>query len=75
MGECLGKGEKIEEILANMTMVAEGVPTVKAVHEQAQKLGISMPIVEATYNIIYNNANAKNMVEALMERELKVEFY
>lgn len=75
VGECLGKGQTIEEILANMTMVAEGVPTVKAVYEQAKNLGISMPIVEATYNIIYNNANAKNMVEALMERELKVEFY
>lgn len=75
VGECLGKGERIDEILANMTMVAEGVPTVKAVYEQSKRLGISMPIVEATYNVIYNNASAKNMVEALMERELKVEFY
>lgn len=75
VGECLGKGQAIQEILDNMTMVAEGVPTVKAVYEQAQKLNISMPIVEATYNIIYNNANAKKMVEELMERELKVEFY
>lgn len=75
VGECLGKGQNIQEILDSMTMVAEGVPTVKAVYEQAKKLDISMPIVEATYNIIYNNANAKNMVEALMARELKVEFY
>ena len=75
VGECLGKGQAIQEILDNMTMVAEGVPTVKAVYEQAQKLNISMPIIEATYNIIYNNANAKKMVEELMERELKVEFY
>ena len=75
VGECLGKGQNIQEILDSMTMVAEGVPTVKAVYEQAKKLDISMPIVEATYNVIYNNANAKNMVEALMARELKVEFY
>ena len=75
VGECLGKGQKIDEILSEMTMVAEGVPTVKAVHNAAKKLNISMPIVEAIYNIIYKNANAKDMVEALMGRELKVEFY
>ena len=75
VGECLGKGQSIQEILESMTMVAEGVPTVRAVYEQAQNLKISMPIVEATYNIIYNNAEAKKMVEELMERELKVEFY
>lgn len=75
VGECLGKGMKIDEVLAQMTMVAEGVPTVKAVHNAAKELNISMPIVEATYNIIYKNATAKDMVEALMGRELKVEFY
>lgn len=75
VGECLGKGQTIHEILKSMTMVAEGVPTVKAVYEQAQSLNISMPIVEATYNIIYNNADAREMVEELMKRELKEEFY
>ena len=72
VGECLGKGQDIQTILNEMTMVAEGVPTVKAVYEQIQKLNISMPILEATYNIIYN---AGNMVEELMERTLKEEFY
>lgn len=75
VGECLGRGQTIHEILKSMTMVAEGVPTVKAVYEQAQSLNISMPIVEATYNIIYNNADAREMVEELMKRELKEEFY
>ena len=75
VGECLGKGQDIQTILSEMTKVAEGVPTVKAVYEQIQKLNISMPILEATYNIIYKNANAGNMVEELMERTLKEEFY
>lgn len=75
VGERLGKGQDIQTILNEMTMVAEGVPTVKAVYEQIQKLNISMPILEATYNIIYKNANAGNMVEELMERTLKEEFY
>ncbi len=75
VGECLGKGQDILAKLSLMVMVAEGVPTVKAVYEQIQKLNISMPILEATYNIIYKNANAGNMVEELMERTLKEEFY
>lgn len=75
VGEALGRGKKIEEILAEMTMVAEGVPTVKAVHEAAQKLDISMPIVEAIYKVIYEDYSVKDMVDTLMGRELKEEFY
>lgn len=75
VGECLGKGEKIDEILSKMTMVAEGVPTVKAVYEKSLKLGIDMPIVEATYNVIYNNDNVYKALELLMEREMRAEFY
>lgn len=75
VGEKLGQGETIEEILSKMVMVAEGVPTVKAVHNKAQELKISMPIVEAIYRIIYEGADSKEMVEGLMTRELKEEFY
>lgn len=75
VGERLGKGENIEDILGSMIMVAEGVPTVKAVYEQKRKLGISMPIVEAIYQIIYESANAEEKVKELMRRELKGEFY
>ncbi|MGL4307416.1 NAD(P)H-dependent glycerol-3-phosphate dehydrogenase [Cetobacterium sp. SF1] len=75
VGEQLGKGEKIQDILDKMIMVAEGVPTVQAVHNKSIELNISMPIVEAIYRIIYEGANAKEMVEGLMTRELKEEFY
>lgn len=75
VGERLGKGEKIEDILNSMIMVAEGVPTVKAVYEKKLQLGISMPIVEAIYEIIYEGADTKEKVKELMTRELKEEFY
>lgn len=75
VGEKLGQGEKIAEILSKMVMVAEGVPTVKAVYKKAKELNISMPIVEAIYKIIYEDADSKDMVESLMTRELKEEFY
>ena len=75
VGERLGKGEKIEDILNSMVMVAEGVPTVKAVYAKKLELGISMPIVEAIYEIIYEGADTKEKVKELMTRELKEEFY
>lgn len=74
VGQKLGEGESMEEILANMVMVAEGVPTVKAVYEKAQEIGVDMPIVSGIYEVIYNGANAKNIVFELMNRDLKFEF-
>ncbi|MGL4402373.1 MAG: NAD(P)H-dependent glycerol-3-phosphate dehydrogenase [Fusobacteriaceae bacterium] len=74
VGEKLGQGESMENILAGMVMVAEGVPTVKAVFQKSQELGIDMPIVKGIYDVIYNGADAKNIVYGLMNRELKFEF-
>lgn len=74
VGEELGKGKNIDEIINSMTMVAEGVYATRAVYEESKKLNISMPIVEAIYKIIYENEDAKKMVETLMLRELKQEY-
>lgn len=74
VGQKLGQGETLEEILEQMEMVAEGVPTVKAVYQKAKKLNVSMPITEAVYKILYEDKKAKEMVEYLMSRELKEEF-
>ena len=74
VGERIGKGEKVEDILSSMVMVAEGVPTLKAVKELADKHGISMPIVNATYGIVYEGKSIKEALYSLMNRELKEEF-
>ena len=70
----LGKGRKLEEILAEMKSVAEGVKTAKAVHQLAAKLGIEMPIAAMTYQILYEGKNPREAVKELMTRELKSEF-
>ncbi len=75
VGEELGKGRKLEEILNEMHMVAEGVVTVKAVHELALKSSIQMPIVEAIYRVLYEGRSVKDVVRNLMGRDLKDEFY
>lgn len=74
VGEELGRGRTLEEILNDMTMVAEGVPTVKAVYTKAKELNINMPIVEAIYKVLYENEKATVMLKKLMSRDLKEEF-
>ena len=73
VGERLGKGERIEDILASMQMVAEGVWNSKVIHEFAQSLGVEMPICDLVYSLCYEGYDAKKAVEAMMTRELKSE--
>jgi len=73
VGYRLGKGEKLQDILQSMNMVAEGVNTTKAALELAHKYGFEMPIVEAVYSILFEGKSPKTAVVELMTRELKVE--
>ena len=73
VGERLGKGERIEDILGSMQMVAEGVWNSKVVHEIAKKLGVEMPICEMVYAICYKGLSAKEAGKKVMERKLKSE--
>ena len=73
VGERLGKGERIEDILGSMQMVAEGVWNSKVVHEIAKKLGVEMPICELVYALCYKDFAAKDAVKLMMERPLTSE--
>ena len=73
VGERLGKGEKIKDILASMHMVAEGVWNSKVVHDLAKKLGVEMPIADMVYEACYGEFDAKCALEKMMTRELKSE--
>lgn len=73
VGEALGKGKKIKDILGPMAMVAEGVITSKAVYRLSRKLRISMPIVEQVYKIIYEGKDPHKTMSDLMTRQPKAE--
>ena len=73
VGERLGKGEKLKDILASMKMVAEGVWTTKSVHDEAQQLGIDMPITAEIYRVLYEDKDPRQAVTDLMLREPKGE--
>jgi glycerol-3-phosphate dehydrogenase (NAD(P)+) len=69
VGERLARGEKLADILAGMKMVAEGVNTARSVHQRAGHMGISMPISEAVYLILYEDKDPRAAVSELMLRE------
>jgi glycerol-3-phosphate dehydrogenase (NAD(P)+) len=74
VGLGLGRGQKLQEVLAGMTQVAEGVRTAKSVHDLAQKMGVEMPLHQAIYRILYEDLPPKAALQSLTSRELKSEF-
>lgn len=72
-GNLLGKGHNLNEVLENMGMVVEGVTTTEAAYELAANKNIEMPITEAIYNVLYNDAGIRETITALMTREAKPE--
>ena len=72
-GVALGQGEKLDDVLRNMGMVVEGVNTTKAAVELAEKIGVSMPIAEQMYGVLFADVDVKSVVERLMLRDKKNE--
>lgn len=73
VGEHIGKGETLDQVLAGMKMIAEGVPTCRSTKALAEKLGVEMPIVNAVYDALFNNKPVKDVLNDLVSRELKAE--
>ena len=73
VGERLGRGERIGDILSSMKMVAEGVWNSKVVHELAARHAVDMPISELVYSVCYEGGDAREAAAAMMARSLKEE--
>jgi glycerol-3-phosphate dehydrogenase (NAD(P)+) len=73
VGVRLGKGERIEAILASMHAVAEGVRTTKAALGLAQRHHVEMPIVQEVHNVLFSGKSCRQAVGDLMERHAKEE--
>ncbi|MFZ7128568.1 MAG: NAD(P)H-dependent glycerol-3-phosphate dehydrogenase [Desulfobacterales bacterium] len=73
VGKKIGEGLKLDAILGEMRMVAEGVKTAKSVYNLSRKLGVEMPICEEVYRILYENAAPADALHRLMTRDLKSE--
>lgn len=75
VGVELGRGRAIDDVLGEMTMVAEGVQTTKAAHALAQRAGIEMPIVAEVHAVLFEGTTAAEALENLMLREPKPELW
>jgi glycerol-3-phosphate dehydrogenase (NAD(P)+) len=69
VGEQLGQGRKIGEIVAEMNMVAEGVKTTAVVSELARRHGVEMPIAEEMYAVLYEGRDAPEAYRGLRTRK------
>jgi len=74
LGIRIGRGEKIDDILSGMRMVAEGVRNTKAVKTLAARQGIELPIVDVTYSVLYEGLAPEQALARLFGRSLKPEF-
>jgi len=70
----MGRGKSLDEVLATLGHVAEGVKTAKSAYELAKKLGVSMPITSEVYAVLYEHKPVQQAVKDLMARELGYEF-
>lgn len=73
VGYRLGQGESLDDILSEMTAVAEGVETARAVYELAQRYDVEMPITEQVYAIVEEGRSPSDALRVLMLRDPKAE--
>lgn len=72
-GERVGRGEQPTAVLASMTSVVEGCPTARSASQLARKLGISTPIIDEVFAMLYEGKNVRQAVQDLTTRESKAE--
>ena len=74
VGQELGRGRALAEILADMREVAEGVRTTRAVKQLSDRLGIEMPVTNEVNSVLYGGKSAADAARELMARPLRGEF-
>ena len=73
VGFKLGQGKRLDVILSEMNMVAEGVKTTRSAWNLAGKVGAEMPILEQVYQVLYQDKPCQDAVRDLLGRSLKEE--
>lgn len=73
VGEQIGKGRSLDDVVGEMNMVAEGVLTTRAVAELSARLGVDMPITREVYEMLFEGKQAKQAILDLMTRDPKQE--
>lgn len=74
VGFQLGQGKKLDDIIASMNEVAEGVKTAKVVMELAEEYNIDMPITREVYKVLYEGNTVKDAFRGLLRMEAGSEY-
>ncbi|ONI44186.1 glycerol-3-phosphate dehydrogenase [Candidatus Epulonipiscioides gigas] len=72
-GELIAQGYSLDETIKKVNMVVEGIPATKAAYKLSKKYQIEMPITEAIYRSLFENASVKDEITKLMMRDVKME--
>jgi len=73
VGEEIGRGRSLDNVISSMNMIAEGVHSTKAVYELSRSVGVDMPITNAVYQMLFEAKPAQQAILELMTREPKPE--
>ena len=73
VGERIGRGETLSQILATTHTIAEGVQTTESVVALARRHGVEMPITEQVHQVLFEEKDPRRGVQELMLRDLKAE--
>jgi glycerol-3-phosphate dehydrogenase (NAD(P)+) len=73
VGQAIGRGERLVDVLARSASVAEGVRTTPAARALARRAGVEMPIVEEVHRLLFENGSPADAVARLMSRPLTSE--
>jgi glycerol-3-phosphate dehydrogenase (NAD(P)+) len=75
VGEKIGSGLKLNEVLASMQMVAEGVETTRSASLLSKKIGVETPIINEVYKILFEDKDPVKATTDLMTRDMKMELF
>jgi len=73
VGEQVGKGRKLDDVLKEMVMVAEGVATAKSALELEKKFKVELPIITEVHRVLFEGKDARQATRDLMMRGAKGE--
>jgi len=73
VGLALGQGKALDEAVASIGMIAEGVPNTLSLYEAAQEAKITTPIIDAVYSILYQNRPTALALRDLLSRDPRPE--
>jgi glycerol-3-phosphate dehydrogenase (NAD(P)+) len=73
VGQQIGRGQKLDDVLGGMSSVAEGVATTRSVRELSRRFGVEMPISDSVYAVLFENKDVLSALSDLMMREKKPE--